>query len=310
MRRVLVPVSAAVLGWSQRDSRNESRGDVFAAVHARDVKALRQALGGDLNARNAEGQTPLLIAARAPDGAALVKVLLEEGADVNVGDRLGRTPLHMACLGGDTQTTGLLLRAGAATDAKDTRRGATPLHFAAAFARVDASRMILATDDDLVNSRDFLGRAPLHWSALSAHRDWAQVPSLQVAETLLDNGADARARDNTGATPAHTAARFGAANFLSLLVEKHVDDDKDDDRLSLLGVKRRPRGLLHQIDHRGHSPLDIAIARYEKSRLKGSFLWPGSFLEVDLGIALPRSVLPWTWYQPRSSSSSNSSSKK
>ena len=247
-------------------------------VETRDVEGLRSLLrDGHVNlaARNGDGLTALLVAARLREheAAEIIRLLTDAGASVDDIDRLGRGALHLAALAGNPATTRVLLQRGADPRRVDARRGATPAHYAAAFARVDAMAMLCAHDAKAVrDARDRLGRSPLHWSALSAHRPWASQGSLRVADELLAAGASPRARDRTGATPAHAAARLGADAWL--------------DRLA-----KRDTGLLDERDNRGVSPLDMLDARYRKSRVRSRFAFDLSGLdlpEVRLQIRLPR----------------------
>ena len=240
-------------------------------VETRDVEGLRSLLrDGHVNlaARNGDGLTALLVAARLREheAAEIIRLLTDAGASVDDIDRLGRGALHLAALAGNPATTRVLLQRGADPRRVDARRGATPAHYAAAFARVDAMAMLCAHDAKAVrDARDRLGRSPLHWSALSAHRPWASQGSLRVADELLAAGASPRARDRTGATPAHAAARLGADAWLDQLA-------------------KRDTGLLDERDNRGVSPLDMLDARYRKSRVRSRF----AFDNWSLQIRLPR----------------------
>ena len=247
-------------------------------VETRDVEGLRSLLrDGHVNlaARNGDGLTALLVAARLREheAAEIIRLLTDAGASVDDIDRLGRGALHLAALAGNAATTRVLLQRGADPSRVDARRGATPAHYAAAFARVDAMAMLCAHDAKAVrDARDRLGRSPLHWSALSAHRPWASQGSLRVADELLAAGASPRARDRTGATPAHAAARLGADAWLDQLA-------------------KRDTGLLDERDNRGVSPLDMLDARYRKTRLRSRFAFDLSGFdlpEVRLQIRLPR----------------------
>ena len=247
-------------------------------VETRDVEGLRSLLrDGHVNlaARNGDGLTALLVAARLREheAAEIIRLLTDAGASVDDIDRLGRGALHLAALAGNAATTRVLLQRGADPRRVDARRGATPAHYAAAFARVDAMAMLCAHDAKAVrDARDRLGRSPLHWSALSAHRPWASQGSLRVADELLAAGASPRARDRTGATPAHAAARLGADAWLDQLA-------------------KRDTGLLDERDNRGVSPLDMLDARYRKTRLRSRFAFDLSGFdlpEVRLQIRLPR----------------------
>ena len=86
------------------------------------------AAGADIEARNYEGSTPLMIACRAGNGD-LVRQLIDGGAAINASDNNGLTPLMEAACYGDPQTVIFLLNNGA--DAKAKRRdGNTALSLA------------------------------------------------------------------------------------------------------------------------------------------------------------------------------------
>lgn len=67
-----------------------------------------------------------------------------------------------------------------------------------------------------VNSRDCDGRTLLHCAARN--------PYKEAAESLLSNGADVNAKDNTGCTPLMMAAAYNSnAAIAELLLEKGAD---------------------------------------------------------------------------------------
>lgn len=82
--------------------------------------------GADIEARNAEGATPLITASRLGN-LALVSLLLEQGAQLDATDRNGNTALHEASFHSHTPCVDALLAAGAGTSARN-RLGFTPLH--------------------------------------------------------------------------------------------------------------------------------------------------------------------------------------
>ena len=85
------------------------------------MKALIEA-GADVNTKNTDGMTALLMASgeifKMPPvtealRAGVVRALIQAGADVTVKDRLGRTPLMVAARSGYTEIVRLLREAGA-----------------------------------------------------------------------------------------------------------------------------------------------------------------------------------------------------
>lgn len=272
--------------YDRATASNEADG-LFEAIERRDLNEIRRLLDDEaciVDARNKEGLTPLLVAARSREGARIVEVLISAGASPEARDKLGRTALHFACLSGNSVSARVLLQAGACASQRDGRRGATPAHYAAAFARVEVLRVVLAADPDAATARDCLGRTPLHWSALSAHRDWASARSLEVAALLVEFGANPGARDRTGSTPAHTAARLGALNFLDVLIKF------DQHHRNV----QRKYGILHESDNHGLTPLDIAVAKFHLTRYRSRFLWTNlpawtGLTSFSLALSMPRS---------------------
>ena len=75
------------------------------------------AAGADVNAKNEDGQTALMIACKKGDQDA-VKILLAGQADVNATDKFGQTALMAAASKGDLEMVSLLVRSGADINAK------------------------------------------------------------------------------------------------------------------------------------------------------------------------------------------------
>lgn len=84
--------------------------------------------GARLDLRDADGRTPMLLAAWHGRGE-LARWLLSKGAPPDDKDNLGNTALHMAALNGDEETARMLVAAGARLDAMNSRNG-TPMSIA------------------------------------------------------------------------------------------------------------------------------------------------------------------------------------
>jgi len=105
-----------------RDHRGDTLLHKLASLHFTSDAALQQVLsllvgkGASarkcLEAQNAMGQSPLLVAANRGKGAMVAK-LLQMGADVNTRDAQGQSALHLVAMRGDVETLQALLRSGA-----------------------------------------------------------------------------------------------------------------------------------------------------------------------------------------------------
>jgi len=71
------------------------------------------AAGGNLEARDKDGRTPLLVQLTEPDREDVIQALIEAGADVNAKDNRGHTALSMARERTEDDVARLLVRAGA-----------------------------------------------------------------------------------------------------------------------------------------------------------------------------------------------------
>src|SRR5262249_37502551 len=86
--------------------------ELVTAIRNADAQVARKLLenGTDVNARDAEGNTPLILAAFYASPECL-ELLIAKGADVNAANRAGATPLIRAAT--DYEKTRLLVAAGA-----------------------------------------------------------------------------------------------------------------------------------------------------------------------------------------------------
>jgi ankyrin repeat protein len=164
----------------------------------REIAEILLAHGAAADPKDEWGRTPLLLACQREDGAPVVAFLLEHDADITAREPNGRGALDMACDFGYPQTVGVLLSKHADPNTIDID-GRTPLHVIAEKPCFDDSHddvkiaaMLIAAGAD-VNARTKLGWTPLHVAANEGKRD--------IAEYLLDHGADIGALDHEQRTP-------------------------------------------------------------------------------------------------------------
>lgn len=179
----------------------------------------------DVDARDAEDRTPLMLAAGwsrggplgsgwrggpvplgSPRGDAIDAIcrrLLDHGAERDAVDLRGWTALHWACCEGRADAIAPLLALGLRRDAVD-HMGRTPLHVALCRAPVRASHPWVATVEALLaqgadaDARDARGWTGLHYLAGSS---FAPREIAELARLLRKQGAQP-SRDRLGHSPA------------------------------------------------------------------------------------------------------------
>ena len=141
-------------------------------------RALLQGDAGSVNARAADGKTPLHLAVLMRsrdergggdgDDSPILRLLLDAGADTNAQDETGRAALHMCC--GDAKNgsalASLLLREGADLELMD-KQGNTPFLVAARLAALPLMDLFFQSGSNM-SHRDLAGRNALHIAAMGS----------------------------------------------------------------------------------------------------------------------------------------------
>ncbi len=132
----------------------------------------------DINIKEADGQTPLHIAARV-NRVEIARLLLAHGARVNEEDVYGKTPLFGAARMGSREMIELLTAHGADINARNSD-GWTPLHLVACFGQKEAVELLIAKGAN-IHAKDKAGR--------TARQVAVDRRNLAVAEVLRKAGA-------------------------------------------------------------------------------------------------------------------------
>jgi ankyrin repeat protein len=189
--------------------------------------------GANIHAENIQGQTPLhLVSQGVPRQwivrceSDVVQLLLSRGADVNARDKDQATPLLSASFHLRSKVAKELLQNGADVSAVDIH-GRNALHLISQNPNPDKGDYEGSLGISLLergvnmNGRDNEDRTPLHFACYHGQID--------VAEALLDCGAQANAADIQGHTPLHQVL-LGIGNYgykssgmSQLSLERHPD---------------------------------------------------------------------------------------
>jgi len=173
------------------------------------------AKGADVNARDKDGNTPLMRAVSLGN-TKVAKLLIDNGADVNAGpmDSIGCTILASAIMGGYTEIANLLISRGANVNARDKNGINTPLSWAMYKENIKIAKLLIDNGAD-VNARYFIGGNTHLMNA-------AYSGDTKVAKLLIDNGADVNAKAKGGWTPLMLAKTKEMAD---LLISKGADEN-------------------------------------------------------------------------------------
>ncbi|KAF6199146.1 hypothetical protein GE061_007171 [Apolygus lucorum] len=185
--------------------------------------------GADVHSKDKGGLVPLHNAC-SYGHYEVTEMLVKHGANVNVADLWKFTPLHEAAAKGKYDIVRLLLLHGADPTKKnrdgamavelvkegdqevaDLLRGNAALLDAAK--RGNLARVQRLVTPENINCRDTQGRnsTPLHLAA--------GYNNVEVAEFLLENGADVNAQDKGGLIPLHNASSYGHLDIAALLIK-------------------------------------------------------------------------------------------
>ncbi|XP_024083143.1 tankyrase isoform X2 [Cimex lectularius] len=185
--------------------------------------------GADVHSKDKGGLVPLHNAC-SYGHYEVTEMLVKHGANVNVADLWKFTPLHEAAAKGKYDIVRLLLQHGADPTKKnrdgamavelvkegdqevaDLLRGNSALLDAAK--RGNLARVQRLVTPENINCRDTQGRnsTPLHLAA--------GYNNVEVAEFLLENGADVNAQDKGGLIPLHNASSYGHLDIAALLIK-------------------------------------------------------------------------------------------
>jgi ankyrin repeat protein len=144
-----------------------------------------------------------------------VKTILQSQAEwLNSPDQNQKTPLHLALELGHADIAKYLIEQGADINLKDKDKSA-PLHNAAYLGNLEIVDILLKKGAVSLNEGNFRGQTPLHFACERG------LP--EVANRLLDAGADIEARDMIGRTPLMTTGISKNISVAKDLIKRGAD---------------------------------------------------------------------------------------
>lgn len=168
----------------------------------------------DFSEIEAQGITPLMLAANGTGNGDAIKKLLSDGADVNAQDRNGQTALMYATFNDSTDAAEALLSVpGIGLEVKDIT-GSTALMKAVAYKAVSVCRLLIGAGAE-VNCANYFGETALIRSIINR--------VSETTELLLQAGADVNLCDNTGRTPLIVAACYNDTKIVKQLIRAGSD---------------------------------------------------------------------------------------
>lgn len=185
-----------------------------------------------------EGHSPLHAAALL-NNIEMAEFLIQSGADINAQSLLG-SPLEQASRGGHIKMIELLLENGADVNGRGTRTKMSPLSAAASSGHSEALLFLLKSGAD-INDPLSVGLA-----SYGGHKKVVQMliekgcpitrallhvafdDRVEIAELLIEKGADVNEKSERGRTPLHRAAFYGAEGVIGVLIANGADVSIED----------------------------------------------------------------------------------
>lgn len=208
-------------------------GELYNAVLANDLARVRYLIGRgvDTNVRNAQNQTPLMVAV-INSHEPVAAVLLDHKADPNIADNDGWTALMHAVQRSDPTMVRLLAAHGVDLEAL-TRNGISALAMAAQYVKGPAAVALIESGAKVDRAVGKVGYTALMISAFSG--------ALPVAQALVQHGAQVNARNAGGLTALMIAAASNRLEMVALLLNAGADAALKDDegRTALMLARER-----------------------------------------------------------------------
>eukprot|EP00164_Ancoracysta_twista_P007865 GFYU01011255.1.p1 GENE.GFYU01011255.1~~GFYU01011255.1.p1 ORF type:complete len:362 (-),score=111.94 GFYU01011255.1:255-1310(-) len=171
-----------------------------------------------------EGVTALHLACKNPFNKLLVKLITKYGADPHRRDNKGRTPLHYACSFGRGDHVSYLISKHHADPMAADWEGKSALHHACEGGAPDIVKVLLKKYNADATVLDTEEVSPLHLACQKFQL--VDIPKFMVSK----HRGNPHAKDKSGQTPLHYAARGGSEAIVKYLVDTLKVDVNTQDK--------------------------------------------------------------------------------
>ncbi|MED4752797.1 ankyrin repeat domain-containing protein [Brevibacillus choshinensis] len=197
-------------------SDNQLVQSFLEAASQGDVDALQSyvAQGVDLNARNKQKRTAILLAAM-NDHYDAVAYLIEAGADIDLQDETCFNPFLFGCVNGKLELVKLMIKANTNVELV-TRFGGVGITPASEKGHVEIVHELLTTTDINVNHTNTCGWTPLIEAIILNDGGERQQTIIKM---LIEHGANVHMVDKYGVTPLTLARQKGYTEIEQILLE-------------------------------------------------------------------------------------------
>lgn len=206
-----------------------SNGQLTLAIRLNKIEDVKKALemkDVNINAKDEEGETPLMAAVRindafksagdSSDPVEIVKLLIDNGADVNAKDKKGFTPLFIICSQSEygslnseqtVRVAKLLIEKGAAINFNrvdtDMNEG-TPLTNACKNAKIDLVKLLIEKGAN-VNAKGYGDENPLTILLKATAGSMTEATKIKLIQILIAKGARPSQANDRGETASSIA---------------------------------------------------------------------------------------------------------
>ncbi len=168
-----------------------------------------------IDEKNAQGMTPLMMAARFFYND-VVEWLINNGCDINIVDNAGRSALMHAAYTGNADGIKILINSGASITNVDAD-GLTVLAYCARHGRPEALTELLKHQPDLRDLNEALIKAIFNTTPIFQNPDTPSECGIEIFNILLEHGADPSYKDSDLKTAKDYAKENKKEKYLEIL---------------------------------------------------------------------------------------------